>query len=198
MRASKIARLKTFMPFTRIFTPRTAWRVSPSYFSTLCKSWMARDKVAVLRSTYIRPEDVHLYVAWGVSHFKLVDRNRSTGWIQRVIAAYDEGRWPGNLADILSLFSRSETSGREWPVIRPDMGRKEVQAMKGRGALDMPMYIHNSRLDGHLLHLDREWCMLRNHCEECGFCKRISEEAIEYLPEINHFLANAEAITSRF
>jgi collagenase-like PrtC family protease len=90
------------------------------YFSSLCKSMMYKNLSLVLRSTFIRPEDLNIYFDIGIKNFKIVDRNKPTWWIKRAIDAYSRQNYQGNLGDILSLMA------------------------------DMPIFINNKELDGYL------------------------------------------------
>jgi len=169
-----------------------------SYFSTFCKQIMAQDKTLILRSTFIRPNDIRTYSKWGVSVFKLVDRNRPTWWITRVVDAYTKGLYEGNLADLLSLFSFIAPNFEKKLEITETMSGQEVQLLKKRGALDLPIYINNTKLNGYIQELDHRSCDQRDRCDECGYCDKLAENAITFLKGYNKFIKNANAIINKF
>jgi collagenase-like PrtC family protease len=67
-----------------------------------------QDPVNWLRCGFIRPEDVPLYLALGLSHFKITGRTGSTQYLMAVADAYLSGAWFGNL---LGLWKPLETIG---------------------------------------------------------------------------------------
>lgn len=78
-----------------------------------------RDRwVRFLRNTWIRPEDVRHYESFGVE-MKLATRMHAR--LRRVVRAYAEGRYVGNLADLLepgqaSLFAPWVFDNRRFPA----------------------------------------------------------------------------------
>jgi collagenase-like PrtC family protease len=77
------------------------------YCVKYCKGAFEENVYDILRSTYVRPEDLCYYKGLGVSYFKLVDRNMPTSWIWRAFRAYLELSYNGNLLDLFPLFFNS-------------------------------------------------------------------------------------------
>ncbi len=66
-----------------------------------CVSVRLDDPAEVVRSPFVRPEDLSSYEEIGVNSFKVAGRANSVAWIERAVRAYVEGRYEGNLLDIL-------------------------------------------------------------------------------------------------
>lgn len=140
-------------------------RCQPDYVDyclLFCKAEFYKSKLNILRSTFVRPEDVSRYEGIGVSTFKLGDRNRSSDWIARAASAYAARQWNGNLCDILSLFASYE-------------GDSPCPAGEGLG---LHAHVDNVCLDG-LLDIQDGRCR-QTACEVCRRCEALAERAVTY------------------
>jgi len=83
-------------------------RFSMDYSLVNCAYKKVTDPAAILTAEFIRPEDIHYYrelaEETGNSSFsvKLIDRTRTTDFLHRVIKAYMEESYDGNLLDIVN------------------------------------------------------------------------------------------------
>ena len=68
-----------------------------------CAGRHAQDGAEIIRSRWIRPEDLHVYEARGYDRFKIAGRGRSTEWLLRSARAYAARSYPGDLTDIISM-----------------------------------------------------------------------------------------------
>ncbi len=168
-----------------------------------CSRMKLAEPVNYIRSDWIRPEDLHHYEALGYDRFKLAERNAPTEVMVRRVKAYSEGRYDGNLLDLVQGWgfrSGSEPSGyfrrgmfwslrtflRPWTVnpLRLLKIRRlaEVQGMLNPLRRDPPVVIDNRALDGFLEFFFtgdcHEW-----DCEECRYCHRVAERAVRIDPE---------------
>ena len=75
-----------------------------------CHRRKVLDPVELLRSPWIRPEDLGAYEAIGFRRFKLAGRTKSTQQIARMARAYSARSHPGNLLDILEGTSRDTST----------------------------------------------------------------------------------------
>ncbi len=98
----------------------------PFIISCACK--FREDRTQLLRSPFIRPEDIENYSQLGVDIFKLSDRKMPTETLVRIVSAYMDLSYNGNLFDLIFL------EGRPW--------RNETQ----EDIVKFP-YIDNSRLN---------------------------------------------------
>ncbi len=66
-----------------------------------CRRIILENPSEIIRSPWIRPEDVRHYSF--LDRFKIVGRDMRTEFVVRCIKAYTEGRWRGNLVDVLPI-----------------------------------------------------------------------------------------------
>lgn len=164
-------------------------RVCVDYHTWTCDVIKTERPEEMIKSRWIRPEDLHIYEEMGFTHFKVTDRSRATRWLVRAAQAYSERRYDGDLCDILSL----EIPGDE-KNIQPEINRKfRRQLLKycasdkvwlkgsfGWGKRGRP-HVDNRALDGFLEYFKKQDCALTD-CDKCGYCKRIADKAV-YFPD---------------
>jgi len=91
---------------TNTKAPRSA---SPDPYLGFCSLVYLQNPVEVLKSPFIRPEDVGEYAAMGIDQFKLSDRSESTEYLLMTAAAYLRGCYDG---DLFSLVFRKGSKFR--------------------------------------------------------------------------------------
>lgn len=108
----------------------------------------------ILKSRWVRPEDIHLYESVGIEWFKLSGRTMPTEWIIRVAKAYVERTYDGNLLDLFPIVTGSLSKEKEGNKI---------------------FYINNNAIDGlgaELLRRDNGNCSLGCKIISCDICDR--------------------------
>ena len=79
----------------------------------MCMLLKFRAPYRLIASDWIRPEDAHYYeelcdrVGYKRFSLKLLERTRDTAFLCRVVEAYVDERYDGNLIDILAMLSRA-------------------------------------------------------------------------------------------
>ena len=168
-----------------------------------CSRMKLAEPVNYIRSDWIRPEDLRHYEALGYDRFKLAERNAPTEVMVRRVRAYSEGRYDGNLLDLVQgwgfrsspepsgyfgrgLFWSLRTFLRPWTVNPLQLMKirrlAEAQGMLNPLRRDPPVVIDNRALDGFLEFFFTVDCHERD-CEECGYCSRVAEQAVRIDPE---------------
>lgn len=71
------------------------------YRALSCDLVRFKDKSEIIKSPWIRPEDIDTYESFGISSIKIAGRTFSTWSIMRVIKNYALGRYDGNLWDLI-------------------------------------------------------------------------------------------------
>ncbi|MGB2842268.1 MAG: peptidase U32 family protein [Halobacteriota archaeon] len=71
------------------------------YYFDKCISIRVRDPSQIIRSPWIRPEDVKEYEAIGIEEFKISGRANTVNWILNGMQAYSSRSYEGNLLDLL-------------------------------------------------------------------------------------------------
>ena len=74
--------------------------VLDDYYYNRCINMRVRDKELIIKSPFIRPEDLKEYDKL-VDIYKLSGRSHPIGWIKRVLNAYLNRNYDGNLMEIL-------------------------------------------------------------------------------------------------
>ncbi len=141
-----------------------------------CREEKRRDPVQVVRSDFIRPEDLHRYEALGVHRFKIVDRTCSTEALVTRVQAYDARRWDGDLLDLIG--PRGRPPRRRFPPILDAIRTLGVVGTLGalRRAPTLmatePAWTLDNRALGDLLLPNG---CTATHCEACGHCARVAQ-----------------------
>ncbi len=126
--------------------------VAGKTFFSLCGEDLVLDRSQILKSGWVRPEDLGAYE--GVSSFfKISGRTRPTHVIIRMVKAYMQQSWDGDLLDIMdsSLRMHSMTTG----------------ARVDNKALGDARFIEHVMNCGH-------------DCPACGFCDDLAKTAVSY------------------
>ena len=149
------------------------------------------DPAAYLRSEFIRPEDLRIYRELGYDSFKILERGAPTSVMAMRVKAYSEGRFDGNLLDLIQPYGykgRKKTGGIGfWRYfLRSDnvkLGRllklKKLADRRGlTGPLDGdPVYIDNRALDGFAEGFRERDCRGLS-CGDCGYCYSWAKKAV--------------------
>jgi hypothetical protein len=173
------------------------------YCFLICSRMKLADKVNYIRSDWIRPEDLHYYIDLGYDRFKLVERNIPTEFMLKRVRAYTQGRYDGNLLDLVQGYGfqggyeprRYFRRGLFWNLkyflspflVNPARLFKIRRLAERQGMLfplpgKPPVYIDNGALDGFLDFFLTNDCSARD-CEACRYCHRFAEKAVWVDPE---------------
>jgi collagenase-like PrtC family protease len=155
-------------------------------------SWdKMRDPANYLRSEFIRPEDLRIYQDLGYSSFKILERGAPTGVLAKRVRAYSEGRFDGNLLDLIQPYGyKRKTVGGTLDFLRyffrPGQVRmdkllrvKRLAEMRGmlKGLGGEPVYIDNRALAGYIEGFKNIDCR-RADCADCGHCADFASKAV--------------------
>ncbi len=163
------------------------------YHTWTCNKIKLDRPEELLKSRWIRPEDIKIYEDIGFDRFKITDRSRATSWLLRTTEAYVKRSYDGDLNDILSL----EIPGDEKNIqsdINKEFRKNLLQYCKsdrvwlkgsfGWGKYGRP-YIDNRKLNGYLDFFKKFNCFFAD-CDVCGYCKKWSDKAISFKNEEAH------------
>jgi collagenase-like PrtC family protease len=75
------------------------------YYFDKCISIRVRDPSQIIRSPWIRPEDLKEYEAIGIDNFKLTGRANTVNWIIQCMRAYARRSFEGNLLELIDCPS---------------------------------------------------------------------------------------------
>lgn len=130
----------------------------------------------IIRSPWIRPEDLAFYEKIGIDKFKLSGRTNTTKWITKTSKAYANRLGPKNFAELLAV-----------PNASGSMYRKSIS-----GAPEVDLVIDNPSLDGFIKHfLNRNKSCAYVSCETCSYCDLIAKNAVKTNKELSEKLVSA-------
>lgn len=141
-----------------------------------CTAKKNSEPVEIIKSRWIRPDDIGIYENIGISRFKLADRSKTTDWLVNTVKAYSERHYSGNLADVLNVFGDSVQQVHPKYFIRPELVNVERLVDEIKLPTVKP-YIDNRKLDGFLEGYRNRNCALLD-CNECGYCQEIADLAV--------------------
>ena len=161
-----------------------------------CSYDKLKDPVQYLRSEFIRPEDLGLYLDMGYNSFKVLERGAPTPVLIRRVKAYSDGRYDGNLLDLIQPFGYKQKSDaslsgglfNKWKyLLRPHMVRlskliklKDLASRRGMLAPleGDPVYIDNGKLAGFIPGFKDRQCRSAD-CGSCGWCASYTKKAVK-------------------
>jgi collagenase-like PrtC family protease len=72
-------------------------------FQQNCNIPKFQEPSLILSADWIRPEDMGYYESLGIRRLKIAGREMSSQWLDRTVSAYVNGRYDGNLIDLLTI-----------------------------------------------------------------------------------------------
>ena len=156
-----------------------------------CTSMLLKEPGLLIKSQWIRPEDIKHYLAIGYSDFKILERNAPTDVLADRVRAYTEGASPQNLLVLLQPFGFPEKTRTErgwflkyfFPFLKEPLGFRDVRRLLERRGLlyplkEMPVLLDSAKIpDDFLEEIRTRDCSLIGGCSRCGYCGRIAESA---------------------
>ncbi|OAT83600.1 hypothetical protein [Desulfotomaculum copahuensis] len=151
--------------------------IQVDYCLLKCGLYFYRHPEELIKSRWIRPEDVEVYERIGINHFKGGNRQWERERLRRLAGAYLARRWDGNLLELLAVARTEvgETNAKKPPGMS---GREWEQALDFRAGLrpGVPVELDNRALDGFLEHFFTQDCQLA--CGRCRYCASVAERAV--------------------
>lgn len=138
-----------------------------------CTQEKVRDGGQMLKSPWIRPEDLAVYEEFGIEGFKLGGREMDREWVVRAVKAFAARRYDGDLNDLILGFDHLEPYGR------------------------LPVRIPNRSLDG-FIEFFRKKHDCRMGCRDCRYCDDYAREQNQVEPGAERFVARVDKAIERF
>jgi len=135
----------------------------------------------MIKICWVRPEDLKVYEDIGINKFKITDRSKSTQWLTKVVKAYENRKFDGNLADILNLVIVDNIRHNEDALSNDNRKTNDYNAMNKfvKAFLLLSVFIDNNKLDGFIDHFKSSKCG-QVSCGECNYCNKISKKVISF------------------
>lgn len=150
------------------------------------------DPSQYIKSSWIRPEDIGVYEAMGYHTFKLLERGMPSGELLKRVKAYAEGKFSGNLAEILLQYGFRGPIKKErfWalkyffrPFQAPVSSMYETgKFLKEQGILNPidtpPVSIDSAKIPVDFIKYFENMDCSNTVCEDCRYCDVIAAEAV--------------------
>jgi collagenase-like PrtC family protease len=171
-----------------------------------CRYKLLTQPEELIKSNWIRPEDVRYYEDIGIDSLKIIDRARNTQSIIFGLKAYLQRKFDGNLIDL--LFSKERLSKKKLflrglQFFFHPLHINIFKLTKFRQLFsDIGIYVDNRKLDGFLDYFFEGKCQA-DDCKECGYCRSVAERVVwvdngykekveKIFPEIIESLTNGD------
>ena len=150
------------------------------YPGYLCLYRKLTEPVELLKSPWIRPEDLSRYEKIGYDHFKITERFKRTPFLVEHVRAYENRRYDGNILDLFTLPRKEAFT----PVhleyfIKPEhVNIMKVSELGKVFDLEVRELIQldNRKLDGFIEHFEKADCN-QTSCSRCHYCEDIFKKA---------------------
>ncbi len=151
------------------------------YCKLSCQRMKLVSPVEIIKSRWIRPEDVGAYEEVGMDCLKIVERFRNTDSLMEILNAYEKRSYGGNLARLLSVPQEGSGLTPNMEMIdRPDLiDPEKLQPILEvlRRPFSDKLVIDNSKLEGFLDRFEKVDC-LHMDCSRCGYCEEMAKRAV--------------------
>lgn len=141
------------------------------YYMLRCTERKLQHPEELLKSQWIRPEDMYVYEELGYHKFKLTERMKTTEKIAATAQSYSERKYEGNLLSLLN--SRMAEADFEMPNfsknIKEDFAPSDKMRQVYRLLFSFQASIDNESLEGFLEGFRSKRCD-RMDCDKCGYC----------------------------
>jgi collagenase-like PrtC family protease len=166
------------------------------YYLFSCAEKLLSNPVEILKSAFIRPEDIHYYEEAGVDNIKLVERSMTTDALARIVKAYTERSYDGNMMDLIHGLSKYIIYNKDkyyWKGLKYLLQPSKINLFKAHKLVNQlntlrkekefnesfDLYIDNKKLNGFMDFFHKGNC--HRDCNECNYCNKFADKAIRYL-----------------
>ena len=149
------------------------------YPGYLCLYRKLMDPVELLKSPWIRPEDIPHYEAIGYDHFKITERFKRTPLLFENVMAYENRRYDGNLLDLFTLPRKGAFTPLHLKYfIQPEhvniMKISELEKVFDLEVREL-IQLDNKKLEGFIEHFKTKDCN-QISCASCRYCEAVFEK----------------------
>jgi collagenase-like PrtC family protease len=149
------------------------------YPGYLCLYRKLTEPVELLKSPWIRPEDLPHYEALGYDRFKITERFKKTPLLVEHVKAYEHRHYDGNLLDLFTLPRKGAFTPLHIEYfIKPEhVNIMKVSELEKVFDLEVRQLIQmdNRKLDGFIEHFKKMDCN-QTSCSECLYCEKVFKE----------------------
>jgi collagenase-like PrtC family protease len=145
-----------------------------------CTTKRFSNPVELIRSRWIRPEDVHMYEELGVDTLKVGGRRMSTKWLANTALAYHDRKYDGNLGDLLDISQLCVDPDMRSPQYKSYLSKadniRQEPIMEIGQLYPVKPYIDNKGLDGFVNFFRGQDCL--SGCASCDYCQKWADKVV--------------------
>jgi collagenase-like PrtC family protease len=149
------------------------------YPGYLCLYRKLTDPVELLKSPWIRPEDIPHYEAIGYDRFKITERFKRTPLLLENVRAYENRRYDGNLLDLFTLPRKGAFTPvhLEYFIQPKNVNIMKISELEKVFDLEVRELIQldNKKLEGFIEHFKERDCN-QISCSSCRYCETFFEK----------------------
>jgi len=145
------------------------------YCSFICMLEYINNPVEIIKSSFIRPEDIPFYENIGIKNFKIVDRNRTTSFIVNAVNAYVNKAYDGNLIDLMSIYSTYDRKQEKISELPDVLDEESIDAFWKALPAIVDIKLMSKDIQGLTKKTKNIDCNTLN-CESCKICNRYEKE----------------------
>ena len=149
------------------------------YPGYLCLYRKLTDPVELLKSPWIRPEDIHHYEAIGYEHFKITERFKRTPLLLENVKIYENRRYDGNILDLFTLPRKGAFTPihMEYFIQPKHVNIMKISELEKVFDLEVRELIQldNKKLEGFIEHFKDKNCN-EISCSNCRYCETFFEK----------------------
>ena len=130
------------------------------YVNYKCNNAFLSDFSEFFKSPWIRPEDIPVYIKKGINFFKIIGRECSLEYIIKILDAYINNYWKGNLCEIFPI--------------------QLVEKIKKKFEIEnTPLFfVDNQKLKNFLKFFLENRCGM--NCQQCSYCIETMNNALTF------------------
>lgn len=141
-----------------------------------CHQKRLSEPVEMIKSPWVRPEDLKIYEKFGIKFAKIAGRNMPTEWILERVKAYMLGKYDGNLYELVRFGV--------------------LEAIKeGYGLEELEIWIDNNQLEGFL---DFFVSNCRDECGSCNYCDSVAKRVLSLNGDVEQYIKKMEEIIDSY
>ena len=151
----------------------------------LCSIRKLENLDSILKTCFVRPEDVYIYESLGVNKLKLVDRSSPTDNIIEFVDVYRNRAFDGDFLHLVNVFGFVNKTGINLPKgsILNMVGQvSSIKILFGMFGIEpFEMIVDNSALGGMKEEIMNSGVNCRTTaCAECGICEKYFAASARY------------------
>lgn len=155
-----------------------------------CLGIRLKNPEELVKSCFIRPEDVSVYEDIGIDLLKIVDRHTKTDVLVDRVKAYADRSFDGNMLYLMGQIAERQTDDFNMQAVEKIFaGGEEAQKKTGEffshftETISDLFYLDNKKIPADFLKGFENRDCFRLSCEKCGYCGKIADIAMTVAPQ---------------